>query len=121
MTRMPKRPSLHRMPAPLRGEAVDPRPGRRLRIARQRAGLSLRELAERMGIPEGYARISILERGGLRASLDWLWLASQALGCDPHELDPRLTSLRRDGARPSETERASESPESVTEGGRSRR
>lgn len=67
-------------------------PAARLRAARERAGLSTRDVAARLGISQPY--YTRVETGGRKPSLDWLHEAARAIGCDPAELDPRLASDR---------------------------
>ncbi len=65
-------------------------PAARLRALRARAGLTQQQLADRLGITQGY--VADVERGRRVPGLDWLHDAATALGWDPHELDPRLAS-----------------------------
>jgi transcriptional regulator with XRE-family HTH domain len=63
-------------------------PADRLRAARKVAGLSQREVADRLGIKQPvYHRA---ESGARPVTLDWLLRAADAIGCDPNDLDPRL-------------------------------
>ena len=55
-------------------------PGQRLRAARERAGVTQAQLAERMGSAQ--ATISDVERGQ-PATLDWMYAAAVALGYRP--------------------------------------
>lgn len=59
---------------------------------RGRLGLSQRQCAERLGVSASY--VGDLESGRRSPSLDWLFAAAEALGVDPHDLDPRLHSRR---------------------------
>lgn len=74
---MPRRPA---PPAPAT-------PGARLRAAREQLGLSCAEAAARLGV--GKQSWLEVERGKPR-TLDWYYDAAQALGVDPHSIDPRL-------------------------------
>lgn len=67
-------------------------PGARLRAARERLGLSQRELAERLGITQqSYAQY---ESGARVATLDWLHAVATTVGIDPYTLDPKFRSVR---------------------------
>ena len=68
-------------------------PGARLRAAREQLGLSCAEAGARMAPPVGKQSWLDAERGKPR-SLDWWYSAALALGVDPHEIDPRLASIR---------------------------
>jgi transcriptional regulator with XRE-family HTH domain len=68
-------------------------PGARLRAAREAAGLTRRELAERLGV--GYGSISNVELGTDTPTLDLIHRMAVAIGCDPHAIDPRLAPVRR--------------------------
>lgn len=70
--------------------------GARLRSARIRAGLSQSEAAARLPRPVAVQYWSNVETGRRNPSLEWLWDAAAALGCDPHDLDGRL--MRREQA-----------------------
>jgi transcriptional regulator with XRE-family HTH domain len=67
-------------------------PGARLRVAREAAALSRRELAERLG----WATQSLanFEADQDRVSLDKIHEVALAIGCDPHAIDPRLASTK---------------------------
>ena len=65
-------------------------PGARLRAAREAAGLTRRELAERLGV--GYGSISNVELGTDTPTLDLIHRMAVAIGCDPHSIDGRLAS-----------------------------
>ena len=85
-------------PAPSRAQVVHAAlapstPGQRLRAAREQLGLSCAEAAARMSPPIGKQSWLDAERGKGR-SLDWWYGAALALGIDPHDLDPRLASIR---------------------------
>ena len=56
--------------------------GKRLREARKAAGLTLRELAARVGIAN-YQTIDNIERGRQRASVDQIESLARALGISP--------------------------------------
>jgi transcriptional regulator with XRE-family HTH domain len=71
--------------------------GRRLEVARLNAGLTQRDAAARMPGNVTPQYWSDIERGRRRPSLEWLWEAAAAIGCDPHDLDPRLQTNRRRG------------------------
>lgn len=64
-------------------------PGGRLRVARKAAGLTQARLAERLGTVPQF--ISDVEVGRRNPSLEWLWEAAAAIGCDPSGLDDRLS------------------------------
>ena len=59
--------------------------GLRLREARKAAGLTLRELAARVGIAN-YQTIDNIERGRQRASVDQIESLARALGISPARL-----------------------------------
>ena len=63
-----------------------------LKLARESAGLSRKELAARLGIT--YSTLADREDGRRAVSLDWLYDAAAAMGCRPSDLDPRLTRDR---------------------------
>lgn len=65
---------------------------RRLRDARNAAGLSQAQLAERVGLTQG--RIAQLERGD-PSDLQQRYDLAVALGVDPAMLDGRLASVKR--------------------------
>lgn len=69
-------------------------PADRLRAARQRARLTQAEAAARMPGKVAVQYWSDVENGRRNPSLEWLWDAAQALGCDPHGLDDRLQASR---------------------------
>jgi transcriptional regulator with XRE-family HTH domain len=79
---------------------TDDTPGARLRAAREAAGLSQAAAAARMGGDVSAQYWSDVERGRRKPSLEWLWEAAQALGCDPHGLDERLQTSRGRRKRP---------------------
>ncbi len=54
--------------------------GKRLRVIRERAGLSMKELATRMGETVHFTTVAKLETGKLKFTNDWLDLAADALG-----------------------------------------
>jgi transcriptional regulator with XRE-family HTH domain len=60
--------------------------GRRLRRARERAGLNQTELGEIVGVPSNY--ISGMECGTRRYKLEVLYLAATALDVEPRRLLP---------------------------------
>jgi transcriptional regulator with XRE-family HTH domain len=66
-----------------------------IREARERAGLTQGDVAVRMGV--SFARFSDIERGRKPARLETVLAVAAAIGCDPHELDPRLASVRPGG------------------------
>jgi hypothetical protein len=68
-------------------------PGQRLRAAREALGLSCEAAGARVRPPISGQSWGDAERGRPR-SLDWWYSAALALGVDPHELDPRLASIR---------------------------
>ena len=70
-------------------------PAARLKAARERAGLSQSAAAARMPGSVAVQYWSDVERGRRKPSLEWLWDAAGAIGCDPHELDSRLASNRK--------------------------
>jgi transcriptional regulator with XRE-family HTH domain len=63
-----------------------------LKSARESAGLSRKELADRLGV--GPNAIANIELGVRPATLNWLYDAAVAIGCKPSDLDPRLTRDR---------------------------
>jgi transcriptional regulator with XRE-family HTH domain len=70
-------------------------PASRLRAARESARLS--QAAAAAGMP---GRVTIqywsdVENGRRTPSLEWLWNAAKAIGCDPHALDERLQANAR--------------------------
>lgn len=65
-----------------------------LKAARLKANLSQAEAAARMPGNVSVQYWSDVERGRRSPSLEWLWEASKALGCNPHSLDERLASKR---------------------------
>jgi transcriptional regulator with XRE-family HTH domain len=66
----------------------------KIRAARVKAGVTQAEAATRMPGSVGVPYWSDVERGRRAPSLEWLWEAAQALGCDPHWLDDRLQTNR---------------------------
>jgi transcriptional regulator with XRE-family HTH domain len=75
-------------------EDRQPTPGDRLRSARIKAGLSQADAAARMPGKVTSQYWSDVENNRRRPSLEWLWEAARALGCNPHHLDERLASKR---------------------------
>lgn len=73
---------------------VDDDRGRKLREARERAGLTGETAAARMNPPIGKHAWFDAERGRWR-NLEWWYFAALAVGADPHEIDPRLASNRK--------------------------
>jgi len=75
------------MPAP----RITPAPGQSARLvaARQAAGLTQAQLAERLGVTIG--RISDAETGRRPMGLEGLCSLARAVGCRPSTLDERLT------------------------------
>lgn len=69
-------------------------PAAKLKAARERAGLSQSAAAARMPGSVAVQYWSDVERGRRRPSLEWLWDAARAVGCNPHSLDERLASKR---------------------------
>lgn len=69
-------------------------PAARLRAARLKAGLAQLDAAAAMRSPVTIQYWSDVERGRRVPSLEWLWEAAQAIGCDPHALDERLQTNR---------------------------
>lgn len=67
-------------------------PGPRFRDLRIRDGLTQAQVAEILG--KGQVYISQVESGTRVPSLGWLFKVAEAMGWDPHELDPRLASNR---------------------------
>lgn len=68
------------------------RSGPKVRRARERAGMTQAEAAKRMPGRVSAAYWSGVENGHRRASLEWLWDAASALGCNPRDLDERLAA-----------------------------
>lgn len=66
----------------------------RLRDARREADLTQAEAAARMPGSVTVQYWSDIENGRRNPSLEWLWNAAQAIGCDPHRLDERLQTSR---------------------------
>jgi len=66
-------------------------PGALIRAARIKAGLSVAELARRLGVTP--PRISNLESGHRNPSSKVLLRIAAAIPCDPHTLDPALASV----------------------------
>lgn len=64
--------------------------GRAIQRKRLRAGLSQAQAATRMPGSVSAQNWSDIENERRRPTLEWLWNAALALGCDPHELDDRL-------------------------------
>lgn len=56
----------------------------RIREERNKRGLTLQEVAERIGTTKGY--LSEMERGARNVNSKWLGKISEALGCAPFEL-----------------------------------
>jgi transcriptional regulator with XRE-family HTH domain len=69
-------------------------PAARLRAARDRAGLSQGQAAAKMPGNVTIQYWSDVERGRRSPSLEWLWDAAHAIGCDPNTLDDRLRPAR---------------------------
>lgn len=67
-------------------------PSDRLKAAREAAGLSQSQAAAKMPGRVTAQYWSDVERGRRAPSLEWLWEAARAVGCDPHGLDGRLAS-----------------------------
>jgi transcriptional regulator with XRE-family HTH domain len=67
------------------------RPGERLRAARLAAGLTQAAAAKSLGVT--VQTYGDYERGRRNPTLDWLWAASRAIGCNPAEIDDRLAPL----------------------------
>ena len=61
-----------------------------LKSARLAAGLSQAAVARSLGITT--QTYGDYERGRRNPTLDWLWEAARAIGCNPKSLDPRLAS-----------------------------
>jgi len=77
------------MPRPI----VTPRgtkAGAKLKDAREAAGLTRTELA-RM-IAKSYQSVVSIEGGRGFVSLEMIWTVAEAIGCNPHSIDPRLAS-----------------------------
>jgi DNA-binding XRE family transcriptional regulator len=68
--------------------------GDRIRAARERAGLTQSAAAARHSGHVAVQYWSDVERGRRSPSLEWLWEAARAIGCNPHSLDERLASKR---------------------------
>lgn len=66
----------------------------KIRAARDKAGLTQGQAAGRMPGSVAVQYWSDVERGRRTPSLEWLWHAAWALGCDPHSLDLRLQTNR---------------------------
>jgi transcriptional regulator with XRE-family HTH domain len=66
----------------------------RIRAARLDAGLTQAEAAARMPSNVTFQYWSDVENGRRNPSLEWLWEAAHALGCNPNRLDHRLASVR---------------------------
>lgn len=75
---------LHATGRPVRGNKYTMKLGDRLRLARQRSGLSQKALAESVGI--GQSAIASIERGDTRKSTNTVSLA-RTLDCDPYWLE----------------------------------
>jgi transcriptional regulator with XRE-family HTH domain len=69
-------------------------PGASIRAAREKAGLTQAAAAARMPNSVAVQYWSDVENGHRSPSLEWLWEAAKALGCNPHGLDERLASKR---------------------------
>ena len=67
--------------------------GERLRMARQSEGLTQKQAAEACGTTQSHW--SNYERGSEQLSLDRLFEIAQAIGINPHKLDPRLVDRPR--------------------------
>ena len=67
-------------------------PGAKLRAARLAAGLTQTELASRLGWNQSTVANLEADRKGM--SLDRLDEVAQAIGCDPHSIDTRLSPLK---------------------------
>lgn len=73
----------------------DERPvGERLRAARERAKMTQKAAADLTGAKVTVQYWSDVENGRRTPSLEWLWEAARALGCNPHTLDERLATKR---------------------------
>lgn len=81
-------------PTPTTPDPAPDSPAAKLRAAREKAGLSQSAAASRMPGSVAVQYWSDVERGRRSPSLEWLWDASRALGCNPHSLDVRLASKR---------------------------
>lgn len=68
---------------------LDSSPGERVRAARRAAGLTQEQLASRLEIRREY--LAAVERGVRKPTLDWLYDVAGAIGCNPSDLDVRLT------------------------------
>lgn len=68
--------------------------GDRIRAARDRAGFTQGQAAGRMPNNVTVQYWSDVENGRRTPSLEWLWEAARAIGCNPHSLDERLASKR---------------------------
>jgi transcriptional regulator with XRE-family HTH domain len=90
--------TLDHLPAPGYDPAMhtpDPPPDSvagKIKAARDKAGLTQGQAAARMPGNVAVQYWSDVERARRTPSLEWLWDAAQAIGCDPHDLDPRLQS-----------------------------
>jgi len=61
--------------------------GARIRAARERSGLSRRQVADRLGV--SYQRLADIEADRKPISLELLLRIAEAIACDPHALDAR--------------------------------
>jgi transcriptional regulator with XRE-family HTH domain len=71
---------------------------RRRSAARIAAGLTVAELAQRLGVTP--QRVCNLESGQCNATAKMTLRIAEAIGCDPHSLDPMLASTQPSGRRP---------------------
>lgn len=89
-------PMGRKLKPPAEGPGSEPTPiGERIRAARERANLTQGEAAARMPNSVKVQYWSDVERGRRTPSLEWLWEAAGALGCDPSKLDGRLARRPR--------------------------
>lgn len=77
-----------------RPDEPGPAVGDRIRAAREKTGLSQGQAADRHVARPSAQYWSDVERGRRVPSLEWLWEAAKAIGCNPHSLDDRLASRR---------------------------
>jgi DNA-binding transcriptional regulator YiaG len=67
----------------------------KIKAARDKAGLTQGQAAARMPGNVAVQYWSDVERARRTPSLEWLWNAAKAIGCDPHALDERLQANAR--------------------------